>query len=164
MKKSFVVLLLTVAFVSVLLLSSCENRSGRRVREKAGISASKSDTLLFAPEKIGATKLVKEFIPYPKFDGGTGLKVSFSIGVEYKGKTYQVNVRGGQFFSGRVLQEEAESDPAISDLVLTHYLASNTPKDYVGVMVVNGEVIKIIRRPAFISNEFYPVEIIWEKK
>ncbi|MFA5420587.1 MAG: hypothetical protein WC280_00990, partial [Patescibacteria group bacterium] len=67
--------LLSFFLISVFLLSSCESKSGKRVREVREadkILATKSDTLVFSPEKIGATNLVVEFIPYPKFDGGTG--------------------------------------------------------------------------------------------
>jgi hypothetical protein len=162
MKTKF--FLVAVLISSLVIFSSCESRSGKRVRaEKA--STLKADTLLFSPDKIGVTELVKEFIPYPKFDHGTGMRVSFSIGVEYKGKTYQIDVRGSKFFQENVTEEVAKNDPSISSLVLTHYLSSNTPKDYIDVLVVKGEVIKLNRRATFFPDgTFYPTEIIWVKK
>lgn len=164
--KTKVFLFVITLISTVVIFSSCESKSGKRVREMKKVekvSTQKYDTLLFSPEKIGATKLVKEFIPYPKYDGGTGIRVSFSIGIEYKGKTYQVDVRGSQFFSENITKEKAENDPSISDLVLAHYLSLNTPKNYIDVVVVKGEVVKLTRRSAFIANEFYPTEIIWKK-
>jgi ribosomal protein L21 len=152
--------LFVIALIStVVIFSSCESKSGKRVSEKQ-----KSDTLVFSPEEIGVTKLVKEFIPYPKYDGGTGIKVSFSIGIEYKGKTYQVDVRGDQFFSENITKEKAENDPSISNLILAHDLASNTPKDFIDVVVVKGEVTKLTKRSAIIAKGFYPTKIIWVKK
>jgi hypothetical protein len=164
--KTKVFLFVITLISTVVIFSSCESKSGKRVREMKKVekvSTQKYDTLLFSPEKIGATKLVKEFIPYPKYEGGTGIRVSFSIGIEYKGKTYQVDVRGSQFFSENITKEKAENDPSISDLVLAHYLSLNTPKNYIDVVVVKGEVVKLTRRSAFIANEFYPTEIIWKK-
>lgn len=159
----FVITLISV----VVIFSSCESKSGKRVREMKKVEkvlTLKTDTLLFSPEKIGVTKLVKEFTPYPTYDGGTGMKVSFFIGIQYKEKTYQVECSGVRFFRENLTQEKAENDPSISNLILTHYLSSNTPKDYIDVMAVNGEVIKLTRRSAFIANDFYPTEIIWVKK
>lgn len=154
-----------VALISSLVIfSSCESKSGKRVREKQKVERQKSDTLLFSPEKIGATALLTEFIPYPKYDGGTGTRASFSFGIQYKGKTYEVDVRGSKFFRENITEEKAKNDPSISDLVLAHYLVSNTPKDYIDVTVVKGEVIKLTRRSAFIADEFYPTELIWVKK
>ncbi len=156
---------LVVALIStVVIFSSCESKSGKRVSEKAKVETQKSDTLLFSPEKIGATALLTEFIPYPKYDGGTGIRVSFSFGIQYKGKTYEVDVRGSKFFRENATEEKAKNDPSISELVLAHYLVSNTPKDYIDVTVVKGEVIKLTRRSAFIADEFYPTELIWVKK
>lgn len=73
-------------------------------------------------------------------------------------------MRGSKFFRENVTEEKAKNDPSISDLVLAHYLVSNTPKDYIDVTVVKGEVIKLARRSAFIADEFYPTELIWVKK
>lgn len=162
------VFLFVIALIStVVIFSSCESKSGKRVREMKKVekvSTQKSDTLLFSPEKIGVTKLVEEFTPYPQYDGGTGMDVSFSIGIQYKGKTYQVDVNGREFFSENISKEKARKGQLISDLILAHYLTSNTPKDYIDVVVVKGEVTKLTKRSAFIANEFYPTEIIWVKK
>jgi hypothetical protein len=159
---------LAIALISSLVIfSSCESKSGKRVREiekVEKVATQKTDTLLFSPEKIGVTELIKEFTPYPKYDGGTGMDVSFSIGIQHKEKTYQVDVRRGQFFSEDITREKAENDPAISDLVLAHYLASKTPKDYIDVVVIKGEVVKLTRRSAFIADELYPTALIWVKK
>ncbi len=149
---------------SLVIFSSCESKSGKRVREKGKVSTQKSDTLLFSPEKIGATALLTEFFPYPKYDGGTGIKVSFSFGIQYKGKTYEVDVRGSKFFRENITEEKAKNDPSISELALAHYLVSNTPKDFIDVVVVKGEVVKLTRRSSFIADEFYPTELIWVKK
>jgi len=56
---------LVVALIStVVIFSSCESKSGKRVSEKAKVETQKSDTLLFSPEKIGATALfADEFYP-----------------------------------------------------------------------------------------------------
>jgi len=156
-----------ISLISVVIFSSCESKSGKRVKEMKKVekvSILKADTLLFSPDKVGVTKLLKEFIPYPKFDGGTGMKVSFFIGIQYKEKTYQVECSGVKFFREDVTEEKAENDPSMSDLILTHYLASNTPKDYIDVLVVNKEVVKLTRRSAFIADDFYPTEVIWAKK
>jgi len=157
----------TIALISVMVIfSSCESRSGKRVREMKKVekvSTLKTDTLLFSPDKIGVTKLVEEFVPYPQYDGGTGIDVSFLIGIQYKGKTYEINVNGREFFSENITREKAKNGQHISKSILAHYLASNTPKDYIDVVVVNGEVIKLTRRSAFIANEFYPTKIIWVK-
>jgi len=157
----------TIALISVMVIfSSCESRSGKRVREMKKVekvSTLKTDTLLFSPDKIGVTKLVEEFVPYPQYDGGTGIDVSFLIGIQYKGKTYEINVNDREFFSENITREKAKNGQHISKSILAHYLASNTPKDYIDVVVVNGEVIKLTRRSAFIANEFYPTKIIWVK-
>lgn len=158
---------LTIALIiSLVIFSSCERKSGRRVSETQRTErVAKSDTIVFSPEKIGVTNLVKEFIPYPKFDGGTGIRVSFFIGIQYKEKTYQVECSDVRFFREDLTQEKAESDQGVSKLILAHYLAANTPKDYVDVMVINGEVVKLSRRAAFFADDtFYPTEVIWEKK
>ncbi len=159
MKKK--VFFLVIALISIIvIISSCERKSGRWEK----VLTMKTDTLIFSPEKIGVTKMITEFIPYPQYDGGTGMRVSFSIGIENKGKTYEVNVRGSKFFAENVTEETAKNDPGISSLILTHYLASNTPKDYIDVTVLKGEVIKLTRRSTFIADEFFPTELIWEKK
>ncbi len=162
--KKFILTSLAVIFTAVVLFSfsSCESKSGKRVKEKE--KELKNDSLVFSPEKIGATALLMEFIPYPKYDGGTGIRVSFSFGIQYKGKTYEVNAKGNKFFRENVTEENAKNDPSVSDLVLSHYLVSNTPKDYIDVVVVKGEVVKLTRRSSFIADEFYPKKIIWEKK
>lgn len=153
---------LVIALISGLVIfSSCGSESGKRLKE---IEKAKNDTLLFSPEKIGVTKLTKEFISYPNYDGGTGMIVNFSIGIQYKGKIYQINVLGNKFFHENITREKAKSDPAISKVVLAHYLCSNTPKDYIEVLVIKGEVVKITTRSMFIADEFYPAEIIWAKK
>ena len=161
------VFFLVIALISSLVIfSSCERKSGKMVSEKAEkVSTTlKADTLLFSPEKVGVTELVEEFIPYPQYDGGTGMDVSFSIGIQYKGKTYQIDVDGREFFSENISKEKAKKGHLISNLILTHYLSANTPKDYIDVLVVKGEVVKLTRRSAFIADEFYPTEIIWVKK
>ena len=71
---------------------------------------------------------------------------------------------GVKFFRENVTEEKAENDPSISSFVLTHYLSSNTPKNYIDVIVVKGEVVKLTRRSTFIADDFYPTEIIWVKK
>ncbi len=160
--------LLVIALISaVIIFSSCERKSGRRTAEMKKVekvSTLKSDTLLFSPEKIGTTEMVEEFIPYPKYDGGTGIDVSFSIGIQYKGKTYEINVNDREFFSENITREKAKNGQHISKSILAHYLVSNTPKDCIDVMVVKGEVVKLTRRSAFIANEFYSTKIIWERK
>jgi uncharacterized protein YqgQ len=159
--KSF---LFVIALIStVVILSSFKSESGKRVSEKQKVET-QSDTLVFSPEKIGVTKLVKEFTPYPKYDGGTGIKVSFSIGIEYKGKTYQVDVRGDKFFSENTTKEKAENDPSILDLISAYGLVLYMPKDLIDVVVVKVEVIKLTKRSVIIGNKFFPTEIIWVKK
>ena len=165
--KTTKVFLFAVALISVVIFSSCESKSGKRVREMKKVekvSTQKADTLLFSPEKIGVTELVEKFTPYPQYDGGTGMDVSFSIGIQYKGKTYQIDVDGREFFSENISKEKAKNGQLISNLILTHYLSANTPKDYIDVLVVKGEVVKLTRRSAFIANEFYPTKVIWIKK
>lgn len=165
--KTTKVFFFVIALISLVIFSSCESKSGKRVSEmkKAEkVSTEKADTLLFSPEKIGVTELMEEFIPYPQYDGGTGMNISFSIGIEHKEKTYQIDVDGRQFFSENISKEKAKNSQLISNLILTHYLASNTPKDYIDVIAVNGEVVKLTRRSAFIANEFYPTKVIWVKK
>lgn len=162
------VFFLAIALISSLVIfSSCESRSGKRLREvkreKVSIQQ-EPDTLLFSPEKIGVTELVKEFIPYPQYDGGTGMKISFSIGIQYKEKTYQIDLYGSEFFHENLTKEKAEKSQNISNLILTYYKSANTPKDYIDVLVINGEVVKLTRRSAFIADEFYSTEIIWAKK
>jgi hypothetical protein len=157
-------LFIAVALISSLaIFYSCNSKSGKRVKETEKVLTQKADTLLFSPEKIGVTELVKEFIPYPKYDGGAGMLVSFSIGIQYKEKTYQVDVHRNQFFDENISEEKAINDLDVANIVLSHYLCSNTPKDYIDVLVVKGEVIKLTRRSAFIANDFYPTKIIWIK-
>ncbi len=161
-------LFIAVALISSLVIfSSCNSRSGKRVGETKKVekvSISKADTLLFSPEKIGVTELVEEFIPYPKYDGGTGMEVSFSIGIQFKGKIYQVDVHGRDFFSENITEEKAKKNGChVSEDILTHYLISNTPISYIDVLVIKGQVVKITRRSAFVADKFYPTEIIWVK-
>lgn len=152
-----------IALTGAVIFSSCESKSGKKVKEAQKVSIVKADTLFFSPERIGVTDLVEEFTPYPQYDGGTGMDVSFTIGIQYQGKTYQIDVSGREFFSENITQEKARQGKNISSLVSTHYLAANTPKDYVDVVVVGGEVVKLSRRSAFIADDFYPTEIIWVK-
>jgi hypothetical protein len=153
-----------LTFISNFFFSSCGSKSGKRVKEKVETQQSDTDTLLFSPEKIGVTKLDKEFIPYPNYDGGTGIRVSFSFGIQYKGKTYEVDVQGSKFFGENISEEKAKNDHGLSGIIESHYLLSNTPKDYIDVLIANGEVIKLTRRGGFILNdEFHPTKLIWKK-
>jgi len=162
----FVVVLINV----VVIFSSCERQSGRRVKSPIAdkvetvAKIKTADTLLFTPDKIGATELIKVFTPYPNFDGGTGMEINFFIGVQYKEKTYEVKCGDLVFFGENLTQIKAEKNQRINDVVLAHYLIKNTPISYLDVLVVNGEVVKIYRRSSFIANEFYPEKVIWVKK
>lgn len=165
MKKSIFVILAVLLAVVLTIFTSCESRSGKRAREMKKTEKRSADTLIFSPDKIGVTELLKEFISYPAFDGGTGMKASFFIGIQHAQKTYQIDCSEIRFFRENLTQEKAEQDQSILNLVLVHYLSSNTPKDYLDVTVVNGEVIQIARRAAFFPDgSFYPTKIIWEKK
>lgn len=157
MKKLFVFVFVILS-VMVLSSCSCESKSGKKANNKV---SSTVDTLQFNPDQIGVTEIKKRFIPYPKFDGGTGLEISFSIGIQYQEKIYQVDVKDVWFFPEKITQEKAENE--MSDLIQSHYLASNTPKDYLDVIVINGQVVKLVIRPVFILDKFYPGKVIWEK-
>lgn len=162
--KTKVFFSIVVLMSLIVFFSSCESKSGKRVVETEKASTPKVDTLIFSPEKIGVTELVKEFIPYPQYDGGTGIEASFSAGIQFKGKIYEIKSFKNTFFREEVSKEKAESDKRIADVVLTHYLLSNTPKQSIDVFAINGEIVKITRRSAFIADEFYPSKIIWEEK
>lgn len=159
-----------IALISVVIFSSCERKSGKRVSnlkkvEKISTTLkANNDTLLFTPDKIGVTELIKKFTPYPNFDGGTGMEISFSVGVQHKEKIYQVECDEIFYFGENLTQLKAEKDQKVADIILTHYLLKNTPISYVDVLVVKGEIVKITRRSAFIADDFYPTKVIWAKK
>lgn len=165
MKK--VVILIVGVVVLGLSFSSCESKSGPRARERQKvekIQTPKSDSLIFVPEKIGVTEIEQRFLAYPQYDGGTGIWESFSIGIQHAGQIYQIDVRESRFFAQKLTEEEAKNDPSIAVLLLTHYLISNTPKEYLKVVVVNKEVVQISRKAAFSPDgEFYPEKLIWVK-
>lgn len=163
------VVFVVIALISVVFFSSCERKSGRMVREikiveKVSTLKANTDTLLFTPDKIGATELVKKFTSYPNFDGGTGMEISFSVGVQHKEKVYQVECDEIFYFGENFTQLKVEKDQEVADIILTHYLLKNTPISYVDVLVVKGKIIKITRRSAFIADDFYPTKVIWVKK
>ena len=163
------VFLFAIALISVVIFSSCESKSGKRVKEmkkveKVSTPKADTDTLIFTPDKIGATELVKKFTSYPNFDGGTGMEISFFVGLQHKEKVYQVECDAIVFFGENLTQVKAEKDQRIADIILAHYLIKNTPISYVDVLVVKGEIIKFTRRAAFFPDGcFYPTIVIWEK-
>jgi hypothetical protein len=161
MKK--VVVLIVGVIILGLTFSSCESKSGQRARERKKMEMN-DQVVIFTPEKIGVTEIEQRFIPYPQYDGGTGIWASFSIGIQHGGKIYQVNLSENRFFSEKLTEEEAKTDPRIAVLLLTHYFINNTPKEYLKVVVENKEVVRISRDAAFFPDEtFYPEKIIWKK-
>ena len=167
MKKSIFVILAGLAVVAVL--ASCESQSGKKVRE-AKVSQLKAerapaqDTLCFHPEEIGVTELVKEFTPYPGYDGGTGMKISFLIGIRHGEKIYEVQCSEGKFFRDNVTKEEAMRDQSLALVDFAHDLLEIMPESDISIVSVNEEIVKISRDPKFDDNgKFIPSQVIWEK-
>lgn len=162
MKRLFIAIMIvaTVATISTSC-SSCERKSGRRENLKFKTA---SDTLTFTPGQIGVTSFYEEFIPYPKFDGGTGMKISFSIGIEYSGKVYEVKFSEISFVHNDMSKEEMRKEDDIKEAVWKYNILKSTCHKNIKVLIINGEVIKITKEPTFDGlNEFSPAQVIWEK-
>jgi hypothetical protein len=161
------IFLFAVALISVVIFSSCETGRGRRAREARKIervSPQKVDTLHFSPDKIGVTKVVEEFTPYPKYDGGTGIEVSFSIGVQYNEKIYEIKYLERKYFAENLSKEKAERDPTIANAIWAHDLFGSTPKEKLDIVAINGEVVEISSIATFGDDgNFNPSQLIWVK-
>lgn len=166
--KTTKVLFVIIALISVVIFSSCESRSGKRVREikkVEKVSAQKADTFIFSPDHLGVTKLIKKFTPYPNYDGGTGMEISFSIGVQYKEKIHEIEYTEREFFDHNLSRAEAEQGQRIATVAWAHDLLEIIPKKNVNIVVVSGEIVKISTSPTFGNNgNFTPSQVVWEKK
>lgn len=164
MKRLFILMIIvaTIATISTSC-SSCERRSGRRPATSK--SEKVFDTLIFTPDQIGVTDFSEEFIPFPNFDNGTGMKVSFSIGAKHGPKIYEMKTSEMSFARGDVSKEEMRNQKDIKEAVWIYNSLKIEKPANIKVFVTKGVVVKITKEPTFNGyNEFSPSQVIWEKK
>ncbi len=142
--KNFVLFIL--AIIVTLNFSSCERKSGRRIpvaNPNTKVMLHKSDTVVFIPEKLGVTDLEVEYTPYPEFDGGTGIEISYSVGAEYLGKIYEVHCDKSYFYPEKLTKFEAENSLKAGAAVMSYKALSKAQANKLLVVALKGKIIKI---------------------
>lgn len=159
MKKVFFAIIIVLAIASVA--TSCERKSGRRT---SPVRTEIKDTIWVTPEKIGVTDLTKKFIPFPDYDGGTGIEVSFLIGVQSAGKVYEVKYFESVFFRGEKTIEESWNTKEVVNTLSNYQDFCLVGCQNFKVALLKGEIVKIKTISRFIGNEFFPEKTIWQRK
>ncbi len=171
-----IVLLFSVIMIAVLI-SSCESRSGRLTKQKAEWQkthpvppvakatpgSTKSDTLVVIPEAFGASKIEIDFTPYPKYDGGEGYEVSFTIGIKLKGENKSRSIAVSERAFGPYVGAAKEKEN-IKKAISLHFDVTHTNAENIQITLFKNNVVKIVEKELWVGKTFTPEKVIWQDK
>lgn len=157
---------LVLIMVLLIVFSSCESRSGRRVKPVSKVEVidqtKVADTTFVTPDKVGVSNMINKFTPYPDCDGGECVSVEFIIAVQISEALYQVKLSEMSFTREK---GKAKEDNRIVTATLIHSLVTKIPAKEVLVALVNHEVVKISTKEIWGTGGYFtPPEVLWQKK
>jgi hypothetical protein len=161
--------LFLLAVMAIALLSACSNNnetkpdtswltdSSAAVTAPAEVATPK----IVIPEKIGVSKMETKFTPFPKFDGGEGYELNFTIGLKLKTDSASREIPVHTVaFSPTKGGSDQDIDVLIAQKTYNAIYTAN-PED-VRVTILDNHVTKIATAEKWEGNKFTPAVILWQ--